>query len=146
MQRFVFPLEQVRAWNATKLQIEEAAIEAVLDRLRKAEASYASVCEQRSEFEQQTLQKASIESTELLRIGQFRDFVVAEGRRLQAARVEFSKQIAARRSRIVELKRKIELLDRLKQRQQASWTAEETKELQSSADEAFLQKLLAKRV
>jgi flagellar export protein FliJ len=146
MKRFVFPLEQIRAWNAAKLQVEEAALEAVVNQLRKAEADYSSVCAQRSEFERQTLQQSTIASSELLRIGQFRDFVVSEGRRLEAARAEFNKQIAARRSRVIELRRKIELFDRLKQRQKASWTAEETKELQTAADEAFLQRIVAKRV
>ena len=129
----------------TRLQVEEASLEAVLDRSRKAEADYAAVCAQKTEFEQQTIHQASIESAELARIEQFRQFVASESRRMRTVRAEFSKQIAELRVGIVELKRRIELFDRLKQRQQASWTAEETKELQAAADEAFLQKIVAKQ-
>jgi hypothetical protein len=146
MKKFVFALDRIRAWNSTKLQVEEAALENLLGQLRIAETAYALTCTQRSDFERQTLRQPTIESTELARIGQFRQFAAAEKRRFEAARVEFNTQIAARRLRIVEIKRKIQLFDKLKQRQQASWTAEETKELQTAADEAFSQKIVAKRI
>ena len=146
MKRFVFPLQQIRAWNVTRLQLEESELESIVDRQRRIEAAYAGICAQRSEFEQQTLQQAVIKASELGRIEQFRVFAATEGRRLLTAQAEFAKQVAERRRRIVEMKRKIELLDRLRERQYQAWSAEETKELQAAADEAFLQKLVAKRV
>jgi flagellar export protein FliJ len=146
MKRFVFPLERIRSWSVSQLQVEEAALEGLLDRARKAEEAYAAVCTQKSEYERQTIRQATIESTDLVRIEQFRQFVTSEGRRMRTVRAEYSKQISERRTRIIEIKRKIELFDRLKQRQKASWTAEEAKELQTAADEAFLQKIVAKRL
>jgi hypothetical protein len=145
MKRFVFPLERIRAWNATRLRLEETEIESILERQRRAEAAYAEVCAQRVEFEHHTLRQRLIESGELARIEQFRQFVASEGKRTQGMLADFARQIAGRRVRIVELKRKIELLDRLRKRQQEAWTAEETKELQTAADEAFRQRLTAKR-
>jgi hypothetical protein len=145
LKRFTFPLEQVRSWNATQLQIEEAALEVIVDQQRRTEAAYAELCAQRAEFEHSTLHKAEIESTELVRLGEFRTFVAVEGNRLRVARLQFEREIAQRRARLIELRRKIELFDRLKQRQRAAWTAEEAKELQAAADEAFLQKLVARR-
>jgi len=143
MNRFVFSLERIRAWNATRLQIEETAVEAIVERQRRAEMAFAEVCAQRTEFEQFTLRKRAIESSELGRIEQFRTFVVSEGKRTRGILADLARQIAERRLRIVEIKRKIELFDRLRERQQDAWTAEETKELQAAADEAFLQKLVA---
>jgi len=143
VKRFTFPLDRIRAWNATRLQLEESALEAVVDQQRRVEAAYTELCAQKSEFEHATLRQARIESTELARISDFRKFVAIEGRRVQTARVQFDRQIAELRARVIELRRKIELLDRLKERQHATWTAEETKELQAAADEAFLQKLVA---
>ena len=146
MKRFVFPLAQIRAWNATRLELEEAELEAIRERQRKTEAAYAAICSQRTEFEQSTLHQRSIDSSELARIEQFRVFVASEGRRLQAAQAGFKKQIEERRARIIEIKRKIELLDRLRESQYDAWTAEEAKELQAAADEAFLQKLVVRRM
>ena len=146
MKRFVFPLQQIRAWNATRLQLEESELESLVERQRRTEAAHAAMCSQRVEFEQTTLHQSSIEASELARIEQFRSYVATEGRRLLAARAEFAKQVAERRARIVELKRKIELLDRLKKRQHEAWSKEEAKELQAAADEAFLQKLVARRI
>jgi len=143
MNRFVFSLERIRAWNATRLQIEEAAIEAIVEQQRRAEAAYAEVCAQRTEFEQFTLRQPAIESSELARIEQFRTFAVAEGKRTRGILADLARQIAELRLRIIEIKRKIELFDRLRERQQDAWTAEETKELQAAADEAFLQRLVA---
>lgn len=145
MKHFVFPLARIRAWNLARRQIEEAALEAIIDRQRRSEDAYSLICLQRAEFEQRTLRRQLIESSELARVEQFRVYATAEGHRLQKAQAEFAVQIAERRARIVEISRKIELLDRLRQRQQAAWTAAETKELQSAADEAFLQQLIAKR-
>jgi hypothetical protein len=145
MKRFVFPLERIRAWNAMQLQIQEAALEGLLDQARRAEADYQTVLAEKTQFEEQTLRQPLIESNDLERIGQFRKFVISERRRFEAAQTEFARKIAERRGVIVELKRKIELLDRLRERQRASWAAEESKELQANADEAFLQRLVAKR-
>lgn len=127
-----------------QLQIEEAALEELLERARRAEAAYQSVLAEKTQFEEQTLRQPSIESSDLARIGQFRQFVVSERRRFETAQTEFARKIAERRGVIVELRRKIELLDRLRGRQQANWLAEESKELQANADEAFLQRLVAK--
>ena len=146
MKRFVFPLEQIRSWHSTRLQLEEAELEAIVDRQRRTEAAYADICTQRSEFEQQTLHQMLIESSELARVEQFRVYAATEGRRLLAAQTAFAQEVAVRRGRIIELKRKIELLNRLKERQHNTWSAEEAKELQAAADEAFLQKLAAKRM
>ena len=146
MKKFVFPLEQIRSWNATRLKIEETELEALVDRLRRQEAAFADASAQRTGFADQTLRQSVIETEQLARIEQFRIFLQAEARRLQRAQAEFARQIAERRQRVVELKRKIELLDRLRQRQHQAWSAEEVKELQNAADEAFLQKLVAKRV
>jgi flagellar biosynthesis chaperone FliJ len=145
MQRFVFPLDRIRAWNGARLQAEETALEGVLDEERKAEAAYTAVCAQRTEFEQVTLRRRLIDSSELARIAQFRQFVAAEGRRLVAVGAAFSKRIAEARARIIEIKRKNELIDRLRVRQQKAWTAEETRELQAAADEVFLQRIVARR-
>lgn len=145
MKRFVFPLQQVQAWNATRLKLEETQLEAILERQRRIETAYSEICNQRTEFEHQTLHQGLIQAAELGGLEQFRVFVATEGRRLQAARAGFAAEITERRQRIIELKRKIELLDRLRQRQQSAWTAEEAKELQAAADEAFLQKLVARR-
>ena len=146
MKRFVFPLEQIRAWNATRLQLEEAELESILERRRQTEAAFAEICAQRSEFERQTLQQPLIEASELGRVEQFRAFVDSERRRLLAEQTEFAKQVDERRGRITALKRKIALLDRLRERQYEAWSAAEAKELQGAADEAFLQKLVAKRI
>lgn len=145
MKRFVFPLQQIRTWNATRLQLEESELETIVDRQRRTEAAFSDLRAQQNQFEQRTLHQSLIEATELVRIEQFRVFVATEGRRLLTAQAEFAKQIGERRRRIIEIKRKIELLDRLRERQQTAWTVEETKELQTAADEAFLQKWMSRR-
>ena len=145
MKRFVFPLEQIRGWNATRLQLEETELEALVERLRNAEAAYMTMCAQRTELEQQTLRQPTLVASDLAHIEQFRIFAAAETRRVVALQADLSKQIAERRGRIVELKRKTELLDRLRTRQHAAWSKEEAKELQAAADEAFLQKLVANK-
>ena len=145
MKRFVFPLHQIRAWNATRLKLEETELEALIEHQRRVEAAYAKVCADRSDLEQQTLRQPLIEASELGRIEQFRVYAMTEGRRLLASQADYAKAIAERRGRIVELKRKIALLDKLRERQQEAWSAEEAKELQAAADEAFLQKLVAQR-
>ena len=146
MKRFVFPLQQIRSWNATRLQLEQTEREGVIERQRLIEEAFSQIRLQQSEVEHQTLHQALIDSSELMRIEQFRHYAAKEGQRLLLAHAEFAKQVAERRARIVELKRKIELLDRLRERQYEAWLAEESKELQSAADEAFLQKLVAKRL
>ena len=145
MKRFVFPLERIRAWNATKLRLEETALEAIVRQQRLAEEAFAEVCAQRTQCEQTTPRQQQIESSELLRIEQFRLFVTSERTRTQGILADLDRKIKELSVRIMELKRKIELLDRLRDRQHDAWTAEEAKELQSAADEAFLQKVVAKR-
>ena len=116
-----------------------------MEQQRNAEAAYDEVCSQRSEFELRTLYQREIHSIELASLEQFRRFAAAESSRLQAVRAEIERRRLEHTARVAVLKRKIELFDRLKSRQQAAWTADETKELQAAADEAFMGKWMAQR-
>ena len=77
MKKFVFPLQQILAWNATRLQLEEAELESLVERQRRAEVAYAEMCAQRTDFEQETLRQPLIDASDLGKIEQFRIYAVA---------------------------------------------------------------------
>ena len=141
MKRFDFKLSKVRAWTDTRRQIEEANLESLLAELRQLDEDLAKTIEQCEQFGRELYQRERLDSLSLVAFNDFRQFVAREKTRVDRARTELNQKIDVQRDLLTEVKRKIALFDKLKDRQHIVWQAEADRELQQLADESVASRM-----
>lgn len=143
MKKFRFSLERVRSLTETRLQIAEAIHDAAVDDLRRAERAYEQGLDAGRQLERSTLAQSVLTALELSHLDALHDHRKREAVRIDGVRVRARDKIAQLRAGVLHWKRKLELLDRLRERQKSEWTREQDRELQITADESYQQKLMA---
>jgi len=138
MKRFDFPLERVRRWRREQMSVEElklqqfrAEMDIITAGKRQIQSELIQTAQQvraQPAWEPQELQ--SLESYGLYVRGRVHDFEQRE-RQCEAKVVE-------QRHKVMEARRRFELLDRLRQKSFSEWKAEVNKEQEQLAAELFL--------
>ena len=138
MKSFQFPLEKALELRRTQLELEEAnhkrqiAAVAAIDR-RKAEIEASGV-----QAEIEVRQWSPIQSGDLAALGHYRLKVKSEESALARHRLDAVQKLAAQQKVMMEARRRYRLLERLRERRLAEWTAERDKELDEIAAESYL--------
>jgi flagellar export protein FliJ len=140
MNAFRFPLQKVLDWRRTQLELEEvrfrqqSAAMADLDRTR-AQLSAAG-----STAERQVRVWNPVAGGELAALGSFRLHMRLKETQLAVPMAECRKELGRRESVMLEARRRLRLLERLRERRLAEWCEERDKELDALASEAYLAK------
>ena len=138
MKSFQFPLEKALELRRVQLELEEAkhkrqvAAVAAIDG-RRAEIEASGI---RAEIE--VRQWSPIGSGDLAALGNYRLKVKSEESALARHRFDAAQKLAAQQKQMLEARRRCRLLERLKERRLAEWTAERDKELDEIAAESYL--------
>lgn len=138
MTSFRFPLQKVLDWRRTELDLAEATFKqqaaalAGLDRER-AELEAAGI---RTEI--QVREWRPVSGGELAALGGFRLQIRKRGQDMAARRVECAKELAARQNAMLEARRRLRLLERLKERRLAEWRAARDRDVDEQAAVAYL--------
>ncbi|MGH9559147.1 MAG: hypothetical protein ACRD30_07890 [Bryobacteraceae bacterium] len=140
MKKFSFPLGRVKDWRETQARIEESKLERLYAELRAIDAQDAVLREQRSQSEKSVLSASANTALELSALHSFCRFAVAEHTRLEHARADCAKRIAAQIQAVASRRRDVKLLERLKDQRLARWQADLSREIDAESDEAFLAK------
>lgn len=138
MHRFRFRLEKVRQWRQVELDLEEAALRRLLSELRALQAGLARVEADRGEAERALLRAEVVEAQELAALDAYRFHLTRERERIEKQIRECEGRIAAEQQRVLEARRKLRLLERLKERRRADWETETAREVEKLAGEVFL--------
>jgi flagellar export protein FliJ len=138
MKSFQFPLQKALDLRATQLELEEAGFEraaavvAAIDREREA------LLEARAAAERQVRGALSVPGEDLAALGAYRRHAEAEEKRIAQRRAQAVQALDQQRGVMLEARRRLRLLERLKERRQAEWTAGAAKELEEMASESYL--------
>jgi flagellar export protein FliJ len=135
MKKFEFQLEKVRRWTDTRRQVGESRLETLLSQLHRIDEEFTRDTLQCDDFGRQVYRRQHIDSASLAELGEFREFMGREKIRVERLRSEINRQIETQRSLITEIKRRIALLDKLKESHLRGWQKEADRELQQLADE-----------
>jgi hypothetical protein len=145
VKRFAFSLESARRWRNAQLVQEEAKYRT----LALSEADVAKRIEElSSELFAQRKQLASggtTDGTELALLHSFGEYVAVSVTRLESERKKLAAQRSDQSKKLIDAKRRVELLVKLKEKESAQWKREFENELQSLADEAFNARLYAEK-
>ncbi|HEY2016254.1 MAG TPA: hypothetical protein VGH38_22275 [Bryobacteraceae bacterium] len=145
MTSFRFPLQRVLEWRRTQLELEEI-------QYRRQVAALAELDRQRADLETagkvaeaQVREWNPLAGGDLEALGGFRLHVKARQRDMVAPRAECLKQLERQQQRMLEARRRLRLLERLKERQLKEWRTVCNKELEELASESYMAKWSAGR-
>ena len=141
MKRFHFPLERIRQFRRLQMETEESRLAECRQRLEAVNHMVAELDRQREDADEDARRRtgaglakpAELESLALWR-GHARrlDAELAERRSKEAVAVELQ------RRRLVEARRKYEILDRLRDKTLRGWRADWDRETEALAGELYL--------
>jgi flagellar export protein FliJ len=140
LKRFHFGLERVRQWREKQVTIEEIQLERLFSERKLIEQRLALLEREAQESAALVMAQRALEVYELHAVDAFRRYVVAERAVIAARIADCDRRIAAQQQKLVEARRKSELLNKLKERRWNHWNTELSKEIEAQAGEMFLAK------
>ena len=146
MARFRFPLKtalHVRRFEAEREQARLEHLRAERDRVLARSAELGA--ERRSEDTSLASAGARNASVALVAVDQFRQYVVESQRYLASNAQTLDARIADQAARLVEARRRVKLLERLREKKHAEWRALQDRELEQLAADSHTARLASGR-
>ena len=140
MKRFQFPLDRVRRWRQEQAALEEAKLQRWYAQLAALGEERARVENERAASERNVLGQASVEARELQALDAYRGHARSKIGEIERRRLKTMAEIERQRQRLIEARRRAELLERLKARMFESWQAAADREEETLAGELYLAK------
>ena len=138
MKKFAFPLDRVLDWRRTQAGIEEANLGRLHAELRSLEARQTALIQEFDRQRDTLIRAESHTGFELTIFDEYRKSVVIDWARLEQARAQCGTRIAAQIEAVRAKRRDLRLLERLRDRRFAEWTAELGREVDREAADAYL--------
>ncbi len=145
MKSFRFPLQKVLDWRRTQLEMEELAFRQKSAEMTRLENASAQMTASGNTAERQVRAWNPVAGGDLSALGSFRLHVKMKETELALSRETCRKELAKREQLMLEAKRRLRLLELLKEKRLAEWSAEQDRELEALASEAFLAKWKRRR-
>jgi flagellar export protein FliJ len=140
MKRFHFPLERVRRWRQEQAAVEELKLQRWYAQLAALGEEKARAENERAASERDVLDRASVEAGELQALDAYRLHVRSRIGGIERRRGEVTAEITKQRERLIEARRRAELLERLKTRMFDAWQTGADREEETLAGELYLAK------
>jgi flagellar biosynthesis chaperone FliJ len=141
MKRFSFRLEQVRKWRQNQTELEEMRLERLHNELHALEAAQREIATAAERSRRTVLAQSAVTAEELGSLESLHKYAKHELRRLKGQEQAAKARVAEQRQRVLEARRRFELLDGLHDKALAGWTAARDKEQEELGAELFLSKL-----
>jgi hypothetical protein len=145
MKRFDFPLERVRRWRREQAGLEELKLQQFRAELVNLQAAQRQIEADRVESEQLVLTQRYIDPLQLVSLDSYRQYTAGKVRHLESRKQQWEAKVADQLGKVIEARRKFELLERLRQAALDEWQAAVDKEQEDLAAELFLAKASRRR-
>ena len=140
MKRFDFPLERVRRWRGEQAALEELKLQQLRTQMSTLAAMRRKIEADVAEAREQVLSEARIQPLMLESLDSYRQYTASQIRSVDSRRQQLEAAISAQLNRVIEARRKFELMDRLRDDALGTWQAAVNKEQEDLAAELFLAK------
>ena len=137
MNAFRFPLQKVLELRRTQLELEEVQYRRQLAMLTDLDRERTELEAAGKIAERQIREWNPVAGSELEALGGFRLYVQRKDVEMAGARAECVKHLERQQAVMLEARRRLRLLERLKERRRAEWQAASEKELEELAAEAY---------
>jgi flagellar export protein FliJ len=138
MKPFRFRLEKVLSWREAQLAMEEADLERLRSDLHRIEAAIDALALRDEAATERMRKMRSASGSDISDIARYHDWVIQEEKVLRSRVLECGRQIEQRTDAITATRRKVELLERMKDRRREAWDAESDLELEQLAGESAI--------
>ena len=145
MTDFRFPLQKVLDWRRTQLELAEAGFQQQLAALAAVDRAYAEIEASGIRAEVEVRRWDPLAGRDLAALGRFRLLVQSREKQISLQRAECQRELALRKSAMLEARRRCRLLERLKERRLAEWTSARDRELEALASESYLARWARRR-
>ena len=133
MKGFQFRLERVLGWRRTELEMEE-------NRLKQLHAALAAIDQERTGLEsardqagRALMARATVDGADLQSLSAYRAAVKLQCARLQQKRRQGEQETAAQQEKLLAARRRLRLLENLKDRRLAEWKYETERQMAAGA-------------
>ncbi len=140
MKAFHFNLDRVRDWRARQLELEESALRRMLAERAALEARAEGLERERGEARQAVAGSGSATGQDLAALDAFLRHAALEKRRLAEARAACLQRITVQQGQVLAARRRVEVIERLRERRRAEWQAASDREQENLAADLFLAK------
>lgn len=140
MKKFTFPLERVREWREKQITVEQARLERLLSEKSLIECRRDTLERESRENAAAIAHSASVTSEQLEALDTFHRYVVSQRGVIAPMLADYERRISEQRTRLMEARRRFELLDKLREKKWNLWSADLSREIDAAASEAFLAK------
>jgi flagellar biosynthesis chaperone FliJ len=138
MSGFRFALERVLSWRETKLSLEEADLERLRLEKDAVERAIADLA-RRNERENAALGlRQSLTGDDVRGLAASREWIALEEKRLRAKIADCMQAMEKRAAAVVEARRDVRLVQKLKERRRASWRKEVNRQADELAGESAI--------
>jgi len=138
MKRFEFRLDRVVAWREEQLDLEESRLHQFQAELQHLEARRTALDSEEAASANALVRVAAVSAEDLHQEDRFRRYAAHERELIALKKTATERSINEQRARVLEARKKLELLKRLRARRLAAWTADLDRELEQQAAEAHL--------
>lgn len=142
MKAFRFPLEKVLAWHHLQMKAEEeklAALQEQLEALTRRAQALASA-ELNSKLD--VVKAPAVQGSELHALTAFQARLKKERTTLAAEKMQCERRIAAQRARLLKARKDYRVLEKLRERRKEDWSYAFNRELEETAADAHISKLI----
>jgi|SRR5579883_413779 len=138
MKSFRFSLNNVLTWRKTQLSLQEARLEGLRGELRAHIAAEEQVVRTRTEAQADVARSASVNGSDLANLESLRQWSLRESRRLTELAIQTKRAVDTQDQAVVEARRRVRMLERLRDRRHATWKIEAERELDELAAESAI--------
>lgn len=138
MKRFVFRLESVLRWRRSQFEHEQNRLRELAAERDRIRLRLRELDEDRRRQEHELLASGVLSGAELSALDAWRQRQRAERERCEQALGEAERRVAEQRERLLAARRRLRLLEKLKERRYAEWQAEADREMEALAAECHL--------
>lgn len=138
MKSFRFRLEHVLSWRGTQLSLAEARVEFLTGSLRATDEAIVAVVAGRASAQVTLGPAAMVSGADLGVLEASRVWAIREEKRLTARITELQQSLEVQNRCVVEARRGVKLVERLKERKYEGWKAEADREIDELAAESAI--------
>lgn len=138
MKAFQFPLRKAQDLRRIQLELAEAKFQQAAAALDEVDREREMLLATRASAEAQVRSAAAVPGEDLAALGAFRLHVRDEEKRIMERRAQCANAVEERRAGMLQARRQLRLLERLRERRYAEWAAQAAKEIEEVASESYL--------
>ena len=138
MTSFRFPLQKILDWRRTQLDVEEVQYRQQAAAMAALDSASAQLQASGMAAERQVRNWKPVAGSELEALGSYRLHVQMKQTELAVPRAECRKELARRYDAMLEARRRLRLLERLRERRLSEWKLARDREIDEVAAESYL--------